>query len=120
MDASYPVMLITGNATLNVADTWCYGTLIVTGDLTFTGTRLQWYGVVLVGGRIIFNNDDARFDGMVITGLNHQIGGTANQGDLDDDHVDIDFNSNYVRRAMRSFAGFVPIRNAWADNWATY
>ena len=119
-DATYPVMLVTGNVTLNVADTWCYGTLIVTGDLRFTGTRLQWDGVVLVGGRIIFDNTDARFDGIVITGLNRQVGGTADQGDLEDEKVDIDFHSNNIRRAMRSFAGFVPIANAWADNWATY
>jgi hypothetical protein len=121
-DASYPVMLITGDATLNVADTWCYGTLIVTGNLTFTGTRLQWDGVVLVGGRIIFNNTDARFDGLVVTGLNYQtgIGGSAPQGTLGVGNVDIDFHSDNVRRAMQGFAGFVPIANAWADNWATY
>ena len=119
-DATFPVMLVMGNATLNVADTWCYGTLIVTGDLTFTGTRLQWDGVILVGGRIIFSNTDARMDGMVVSGLNKQTGGTANQGDLNDDNVDIDFHSDNIRRAMQSFAGFVPITNAWADNWATY
>jgi len=119
-DASYPVMLITGNATIAVADTWYYGTLIVTGDLTFTGTRLQWDGVVLVGGRIIFNNTDARFDGMVVTGLNYLIAGTPTEGTLGIGNVDIDFHSNKIRQALRSFAGFVPIENAWADNWATY
>ena len=96
------------------------GTLIVTGDLTFTGTRLQWDGVVLVGGRIIFNNTDARFDGLVVTGLNYQLGGTPAQGTLGTGFVDIDFHSNKIRRAMQSFAGFVPIENAWADNWATW
>ncbi len=119
-DASYPVMLITGNTTIAVADTWYYGTLIVTGDLTFTGTRLQWDGVVLVGGNIIFNNTDARFDGMVVTGLNYQIGGTPPQVVLGTGLIDFDFHSNKIRQALRSFAGFVPIENAWADNWATY
>jgi hypothetical protein len=119
-DASYPVMLVTGDVTFNVNSTWCYGTLIVTGDLTITGTRLQWYGVVLVGGKIEFDNTDARFDGIVISGLNRQFSGSPGKGELGDDYVDIDFDSNYVRRAMRSFAGFVPIANAWADNWATY
>ena len=119
-DSSYPVMLITGDVTFNVSATWGYGTLIVTGDLTITGTDLQWNGVVLVGGRINFNNTDSDFDGIVISGLNHQISGPAPVGSLGPNDVHIDLHSNHVRRAMQSFAGFVPIVNAWADNWATY
>ncbi len=119
-DSSYPVMLIAGDATLNVGATWGYGTLIVTGDLTITGNQLQWNGVVLVGGRINFNNNETDVDGIVISGLNHQIGGPAPVGSLGAGDVHLDFDSNYVRRAMQSFAGFVPIANAWADNWATY
>ncbi len=119
-DASYPVMLVTGNTTFNAASTVVYGTLIVTGDLEITGTNWQFYGVVLVGGEIDFDNTDARFDGIVISGLNAQTGPAPPLGDLDAGYVDMDFDSDYVRRAMQSFAGFVPIENAWADNWATY
>jgi hypothetical protein len=48
-DMNYPVMLVTGDATINASSSQGFGTLIVTGNLTIQGDYLYWYGIVLVG-----------------------------------------------------------------------
>ncbi len=74
-DASYPVMRVSGDATIS-GSTTSYGALIVTGDLTFANSaNLRWYGVILVGGQIIFSNSaEVHVDGLVASGLNEQLG----------------------------------------------
>lgn len=119
-DSSYPIMVITGSDTLDVSWTWGWGTIIVQDDLLIRGNRLQWYGVVLVGGRIIFEASDARFDGVVVTGLNERLGTDIPLNGLSNQYIDMDYDSRYVRRAMRSLAGFAPVANAWVDNWASF
>jgi hypothetical protein len=120
-DMTYPVMMIVGDAVLNTNNDQGFGTLIVTGDLTVQGNYLYWYGIVLVGGRINFNATEQLFDGFVVSGLNEQIGVAAATGSVGTvDRIDIDYDSQYVRRALKAFAGFAPISNAWIDNWATY
>ncbi|MDH3497715.1 MAG: hypothetical protein OER21_13220 [Gemmatimonadota bacterium] len=121
-DMTYPVVLVTGNATLGApgATTTGTGLLIVSGDLTVLGTFVQWYGVVLVGGRIRFDADDQRFDGLVASGLNVQLGGTPPTGEIGGDYTDIDYNSLYVARAMRPLAGFTAVPNTYTNQWKAY
>ncbi len=120
-DMSYPVMLVSGDATLTTSNSQGFGTLIVTGDLAIQGDRLDWSGIVLVGGRIEFDADWHEFDGFVISGLNEQLGTAVPMGEIGAvSEIDIDYNSRYVRLALQALAGFAPVSNAWIDNWATY
>jgi hypothetical protein len=119
-DMTYPAMLIVGNATLNVVNDQGFGTLIVTGDLTIQGNWIYWYGMVLVGGRINFNATQQLFDGFVVSGLNEQLGVATAAGEIGTNALDIDYDSQYVRKALQSIAGFAPVSNGWIDNWATY
>lgn len=121
-DGTYPVQLVTGNATVGAAGatTNGRGLLIVSGDLTLLGNFVQWYGVVLVGGVIRFDAADQRFDGLVASGLNLQLGLPTSAGTIGGDYTDIDFNSAYVYLAMRPLTGFAPIANAYLEHWATY
>jgi hypothetical protein len=120
----YTVQMLTGTGTLGVPGESHTGTglLIVTDDLQVLGSFVQWYGVILVGGRIIFDAADQRFDGWVVTGLNEQIGTGVVHTDLGSfaNYIDIDFNSTYVYMGMQGLSGWVPVENAWMDNWASY
>jgi hypothetical protein len=119
---TYPIQLVTGNAVLGAAGatTFATGLLIVSGDLTVLGSFVQFYGVILVGGRIYFNADDQRFDGLVASGLNRQLGTFVSDGHFGGDYTDIDYNSMYVRRAMRPLSGFTPVANGRIDPWRDY
>jgi hypothetical protein len=121
-DWNYSLQLVSGNAVLGAAGANTFGTglLIVSGNLTILGNTLQWYGVILVGGQIRFDAADQRFDGLVASGLNAQLGSPASVGSIGGDYLDIDYNSAYVRRAMRPLMGFAPVANATFDNWWTY
>ena len=122
----YPVQVITGNLTIGSGASVIEGTglLVVTGDLRIRGASFKWYGVVLVGRQLKFDAADQRFDGYLVSGLQEQdstppniprtkLGGAGNS-------TSIHFNTADIRRAMESLTGFVPIGNAWMDNWATY
>ena len=121
-DASYPTMLITGDATIdNFAG---MGLLIVTGNLTLTGSVLNWKGVVLVGGGLtvdVVAGVYGYFRGVTVTGLNAQLGmsppaNLISGGSL----IDFNYHRCEVQNALNSLIGFVPVPNAWIDNWATY
>lgn len=116
---SNAVQVIRGDLTLP-AVTGGSGILVVTGDLT-TGTTFYWQGIVLVGGRIIFNGTWNEVLGVVESGLNTLIpGGTSRRGDLGDAPVYVYYSSCLVNAALTSLTGFVPISNAWIDDWASY
>ena len=121
-DGTYPLQLVSGNATLGSAGgtTIGRGLLIVSGDLTVLGTSVQWWGVILVGGVLRFDADDQRFDGFVASGLNRQLGMPVPTGSIGGDYTDIDYNSLYVHLAMRPLTGFAPVANAFIEHWATY
>lgn len=120
-DASYPIMRVTGAATIS-GSTASYGALIVTGDLTFSNSSsLRWSGVLLVGGRIIFSNTaEVHVDGLVASGLNEQLGVSPPTTGIGATDVKIHYDSREIRRSFRAVAGWVPVQNAWVDNWATY
>ena len=118
-DASYPTMLINGD--LAVDNGGGYGLLIVTGDLTMNGFFFSWRGVVLVGGRIITNTMFTTVRGVTVTGLNEQLGMNPPVGQLGGGwSQDYLYYECEVRNALNALVGFVPIQNAWIDNWAMY
>ena len=80
-----------------------------------------------MGGRLVDNTDDISVQGALVTGLNEQllispgassIGGTGSL--VNPESTKIGYNSNEVRRALSALVGFVPLHNAWMDNWAMY
>jgi hypothetical protein len=124
-DDSYPSIRLTGNARLWGSG---YGLLIVTGDLWLDepsnyDDSFIWNGVILVGGKIDFDTHFTWIYGSVVSGLNELLGGptsTGNVGGLEGTNprlLTIHYCSREIRRAV---TGFVPISNAWVDNWATY
>jgi hypothetical protein len=121
-DGTYPIQFVTGNATLGAAGatTFGRGLLIVSGRLTLLGSFVQWYGVVLVGDEIRFDAADQRFDGLVASGLNRQLGMAPPIGTIGGDYTDIDYDSRYVRLALRPLTGFAPVANAFLEHWRTY
>jgi hypothetical protein len=121
-DGTYPIQFVTGNGTLGSAGatTFGRGLLIVSGDLLVLGNFVQWYGVVLVGGQILFDAADQRFDGFVASGLNRQLGLAPPVGAIGGDYTDIDYDSRYVRLALRPLTGFAPVANAHLEHWRSY
>lgn len=118
-DASYPTMVINGD--VSVTDGGGYGLLIVTGDLTLDGFFFSWRGVVLVGGRIVTNTMFTTVRGTTVTGLNEQLGMNPPAGVVGGGWFqDYLYYECEVRSALDALVGFVPIQNAWIDNWAAY
>ncbi|MBI3982658.1 MAG: hypothetical protein HY337_07080 [Gemmatimonadetes bacterium] len=114
--------MVQGNATLSSA--WGTGLLVVAGDLTTAGSYAYWYGIVLVGGQIIFNSGHTHFNGIVISGLREQLTGTppprGDIGGVGSRQYHLDYWSCYVTNTLDRLKGFVPVRNASVDNWASY
>jgi hypothetical protein len=114
--------LVQGNATLS--NGWGTGLLVVTGDLTTGGSWAYWYGIVLVGGEIVFNSGHTHFNGIVITGLNEQLTGppppSGDIGGVGGRLYHAEYWSCYVQSTLDRLRGFVPVRNAYVDNWASY
>ncbi len=118
-DSSYPTMLVTGD--LTVSDAGGYGLLMVTGDLTLNGFFFSWRGIVLVGGRIVSNTMFTALRGVTVTGLNVLLGMSPLMGQMGGGIGDFhEYHECEVRNALNSLVGFVPIGNAWIDNWAVY
>lgn len=96
------------------------GILIVTGNLT-TSNIFYWQGIVLVGGSITFNGSWNEVLGMVESGMNELLTGQApSRGDLGNATTYVYYSSCMVNAALSSLTGFVPISNAWIDDWASY
>lgn len=118
-DASYPTMIIDGD--LTVSDAGGYGLLIVTGNLTLNGFFFSWRGVVLVGGQLVSNTMFTTVRGITVTGLNEQLGMNPPTGQLGGGWFqDYLYYECEVRNALNALVGFVPVENAWIDNWAMY
>lgn len=124
---NYETTVITGDATLS--DNGGAGLLVVTGDLTITGSYFYWYGVILVGGHITFQRPDPSntlytyIYGSVVSGLQAQLPlGNPSQGNIgaNGTYTVIWQCSYYNITGLQNLTGFVPITNAWVENWATY
>ena len=113
---------VQGDATLS--DAWGTGLLVVSGNLTTAGSSALWYGIVLVGGELIFNSTHSHFNGIVITGLREQLtGAPPPMGDIGGNggsRYHIDYWSCYVDATLANLTGFIPVQNAWVDNWPSY
>lgn len=120
-NGSYPSQLINGD--LDIRNRWSSGILIVTGDLRMSGSWGYFLGIVLVGGEIKFDATYNYLIGAVVSGLNEALPfGNTPRGDIFESnrHLYIQYNSCTVRTALQNLTGFMPVSNAWVDNWAEY
>ena len=111
----WPIIKVTGDLTLPANGR---GVLIVTGNFTIGGGQ-SWDGILLVGGTVT-SNGSTTIRGAAISGLNKQIGIAVPVSDIANGTKTFQYNSCLMARALRPFAGVVPLDNAWADNWASY
>jgi hypothetical protein len=115
-DTTYwPIIKVTGDLSLPNNG---QGVLIVSGNFTINGGQ-AWDGVLLVGGTVTSNGSNT-IRGATISGLNAQLGMAVPVSDIANGTKIFRYNSCLIARALRPFAGLVPMDNAWADNWASY
>jgi hypothetical protein len=119
-DNTFATYLIQSDYTINnLSGT---GLLIAKETLQISGS-FTWEGVIITGGNIVpIAPANINIHGMLITGMNDLTGWiipstTLNQQDVD---FSMQYNSCNVRKALRHFRGFVPLKNARVDNWSTY
>jgi len=125
LTGNFPSQLVDGNYYESIEHFEGEGLLIVTGNLKVSSSREYWYwrGVILVGGRAEFESDTTYIYGRVITGLNYLTGDTPTNNETDVTATRlarIRFDSCNIRKSLKSLKGFVPLVNAWVDNWSTY
>ncbi|MCZ6916820.1 MAG: hypothetical protein O7I93_08590 [Gemmatimonadetes bacterium] len=101
------------------------GLLIITGELDTgnTGSDLifEWDGIVLIGDDLDADAlDSTVIRGLLVTGLNTLLAMTPDANVLANAPVYVYYDSCNIAKAMERFKGFVPIPNAWVDNWAMY
>lgn len=116
---SNAIQIIQGSLTLPT-DAQGNGVLVVTGDLTM-GDTFYWQGVVLVGGRVTFANNWTTIEGAIVSGLNSQISsGSIGRTHVGAHDLTLHYDSCMIQAALGSLIGFIPIGNAWIDDWASY
>ena len=125
LTGDFPSQLVAGNYTETRNNFSGEGLLIVTGDLTVSSSRDYWYwrGVILVGGEASIEADHVYIYGTIISGLNYLTGDSPTNDDSDfkgDHEFRLRFDSCNIRKSLRFLRGFVPLKNTWIDNWATF
>lgn len=120
---TYPIQRVAGTLTLT-GTTAGSGLLLVQDDLVIQGTSFTFNGIILVGGLIHFWADYNRVNGLVVSGLNGSAltSPTRTGSGPPDNRRDtyLYYDACRVDSALAAVSGFVPIRNAWFDTWATY
>jgi hypothetical protein len=118
--SSWASYLLPNNTTLT--DVSGTGLLVVDGDASFEGSYFDWRGAVIVGGFVEFEADTTRVQGVMVTGIEQQIMSPPSTGRWGETgtHVEVTYNSCYVRNAFTSLAGLTPVPGGWMDNWASY
>jgi len=94
------------------------GMLIVRNDMAIGGS-IQWDGIILVGGALISNGNNT-VNGALVTGLNVLLGQAVPPSNIGNGTKTYRYDSCNVENAMQKFNGLAPLRNAGADNWASY
>ena len=125
LTGDFPSQLVAGNYTESRDNFSGEGLLIVTGDLTVDDDKDYWYwrGVILVGGEASIEADHVYIFGTIISGLNYLTGDSPTDDDSDfkgDHEFRLRFDSCNIRKSLRFLRGFVPLKNTWIDNWATF
>ena len=111
----WPIIKVTGDLALPNSGR---GILIVSGNFTIGGGQ-SWDGILMAGGTVT-SNGSTTIRGAAISGLNEQLGIDIPASDIANGTKIFRYNSCLMARALRPFAGVVPLDNAWADNWASY
>ena len=110
----WPVILVTGNATLPSGK----GLVIVTGDLTISGGT-TWDGVLMVGGNITSNGNNTVY-GAVMTGLDEKNGQDVIIQDAGNGTKIYQYSSCNIEKAATSAGSLLTWTNTWADTWTSY
>jgi Tfp pilus assembly protein PilX len=99
------------------------GMLVVTGNVRIAGGA-HWDGVLLVGGNLTVPVGLSYFlHGMVVTGLNIAQGQSVSMDTLprtSSGIVPMQWSWCYTQSSIGSLSSLVPMKNTWADTWATY
>jgi Tfp pilus assembly protein PilX len=111
----WPIIKVTGDLSLPNNGR---GILIVSGNFTINGGQ-SWDGILLAGGTVTSNGSNT-IRGATVSGLNMQLGMIVGPSDIANGTKIFRYNSCIMARALRPFAGLVPLDNAWTDNWASY
>ena len=125
LTGDFPSQLVAGNYSESIDHFEGEGLLIVTGDLEVVKDRdhWSWRGVILVGGEASIEADHVYINGTIISGLNYLTGDSPTDDDSDfagDHEFLLHFDSCNIRQSLRFLRGFVPLKNTWIDNWATF
>jgi hypothetical protein len=110
--AFWPVIIVRGDWS---PPTDGRGLLVVTGNLSLPASRV-WDGVIIVGEQLQAVAD-ATVNGAMLSGLNLKLGMPNAPADAVDGTVVVQYNSCHVARALASFGGLSPMRNATIDRW---
>jgi hypothetical protein len=94
------------------------GMLIVRNDLVMNGST-TWDGVILVGGTLTSNGNNT-VRGAIVGGLNVLLGQSVPPSNLGNGTKVFRYDSCIIENALGKFNGLAPLRNASADNWASY
>lgn len=94
------------------------GMLIVKNDLVMGGS-VKWDGIILVGGTFTSNGNNT-VKGAIVTGLNVLLGQNVPPSNIGNGTKVFRYDSCNVASALGRFNGLAPLRNAGADNWASY
>jgi hypothetical protein len=111
----WPIIKVNGDLALPNSGR---GIIIVSGNFSVSGGQV-WNGLLLVGGTLTSNGGNT-INGATISGLNMQLGQVVPPSAIANGEKFFRYNSCILARALRPFAGIVPMDNAWADNWASY
>ena len=94
------------------------GMLIIKNDATIGGS-VTWDGIILVGGTFTSSGNNT-VKGAIVTGLNVLLGQSVPPSNLGNGTKVFRYDSCNIGNALTKFNGLAPLRNAGADNWASY
>jgi hypothetical protein len=90
------------------------GVLIITGDATLD-LNFTWAGVVLIGGYAMIQGSSS-IEGALVTGLNVKLGNNVGSSDAGA-QLHVQYHSCNVAFALARFAHLQLVANAWTDSW---
>jgi len=90
------------------------GVLIITGDATLD-LNFTWAGVVLIGGYAMVRGN-ASVQGALVTGLNLKLGDDIGSADAGT-QLQVQYHSCNLAAALARFAHLQLVANAWTDSW---
>jgi len=120
---SYLVMYVDGDVTIPAVPggtPGMHGMLVVKGNVT-VANNAHWDGIILAGGYLSAPAGTSYYlHGMVVTGLNRSLGLSVPKDTVERGAARVQWTWCYTQSSIISLSSLVPIKNAWADTWATH